>query len=274
VTDQPRHPRPSRHPAAPPARRPRARAIFGALLLPLATAAPAASAIPSPTEPPAYPPPPPPAETTPGLPLWAVLVIVGGAITLAAATTLITLALQPGKSRKPGPPARTAPARATHQSSPAARPGAREHTSAAAPPGPPHPPADHRISRMITPANPGHRRMPGPITGATGLPDNAIKTGLLAAGSDVLDLAPRSRARRPEPANLRSATGHTSMARSRTESAIWPFRIGSRAWSNTSDAECRTANDHPDSCINMYSCNVLNSATYVFPDSPGRRRLG
>jgi outer membrane protein assembly factor BamB len=34
-------------------------------------------------------------------------VIVGGAIALAAATTLITLALQPGKWRKPRPPART-----------------------------------------------------------------------------------------------------------------------------------------------------------------------
>ena len=42
-----------------------------------------------------------------GLPLWAVLVSVVGAITLAVATTLITLALQPGKWCKTPPAART-----------------------------------------------------------------------------------------------------------------------------------------------------------------------
>jgi hypothetical protein len=36
-----------------------------------------------------------------GLPLWAVLVIVGGTITLAAGTTLITLALHPTATRGP-----------------------------------------------------------------------------------------------------------------------------------------------------------------------------
>ena len=137
MTNQPRHPQPSRHPRRRlPARAP---VILGALLLPVAV--PAASVAPSPTEPPAGPPPPPPAGTTPGLPLWAVLVIVGGAITLAAATTLITLALQPGHRCKPLQPADTSPARATHQPSPAAGPGVGEHTRTAAPPNPPHPPA-------------------------------------------------------------------------------------------------------------------------------------
>jgi hypothetical protein len=153
VTNQPRHPQPSRHPRRRlPARAP---VILGALLLPVA--APAASATPPPTEPPAGPPPPPPAGPTPGLPLWAVLVIVGGAITLAAATTLITLALQPGHRCKPPPQARTSPARATHQTLPAARPDAGEHTSTATPPSPPHPPAAG-TSRPPPTSTPQHRR--------------------------------------------------------------------------------------------------------------------
>jgi len=124
VTNQPRHPQSSPHPRRPPPAARRAPAFLGTLLLPLA--APAAAAAPRPTEPPAGPPPPPPAGPTPGLPLWAVLVIVGGTITLAAATTLITLALHPGHRCKPPPSAR-----ATHQPPPAARPDAREHTSTA-----------------------------------------------------------------------------------------------------------------------------------------------
>jgi hypothetical protein len=67
--------------------------------------------------------------TAPGLPLWAVLVILGGTITLAAATTLITLALNPpAASRAP-----RAQAGAIHQPAPPARP-TRHHTSAAVPP--------------------------------------------------------------------------------------------------------------------------------------------
>ena len=151
MTDQPRHPQPSRHPRRPPPAARRAPALLSTLLLPLA--APAASATPPPTEPPAGPPPPPPAGPTPGLPLWAVLVIVGGAITLAAATTLITLALQPGKWCKPRPPARTAPASAMHQPLPAAS----AHTSAATPPNPPHPPAAG-TRRPPPTSTPQHRR--------------------------------------------------------------------------------------------------------------------
>ena len=155
MTKQHRHQQSSRHPRrSPPAAR-RALAALGALLLPLV--APTTSATPPPTEPPAGPPAPPPVGTTPGLPLWAVLVIVGGAITLAAATTLVTLALQPGKWCKPRPPARTAPARATHQPPPAARPGTREHTRTAAPPNPPHPPAAGTRRQPPTSA-PQHRR--------------------------------------------------------------------------------------------------------------------
>lgn len=160
MTNQLRHtqsPHPSRRPS--PAAR-RALTVLGALLLPLAAAAaaaPSASATPQPSEPPAGPPPPPPAVTAPGLPLWAVLVIVGGTITLATATTLITLALQPGKWRRPRPPGRTASARAMHQPLPAARP-AREHTSAATPPDPPHPPAAG--TRRQPPTSPPQHRRP------------------------------------------------------------------------------------------------------------------
>jgi len=136
MTDQPPrpHPRPgARHPRRPrPAAR-RALTALAALLLSLAAAtavAPPASA----TEPPPGPPPPPPAVPPAGLPLWAVLVIVGGTIALAAATTLITLALHPTVTRRgPRPPART-PAKARHQPLPPARPASRHHTSAAIPP--------------------------------------------------------------------------------------------------------------------------------------------
>lgn len=135
MTDQPRHPQPrpmTRHPRRPlPAAR-RALTILGALLLSLAAVAataPAASATPAPPEPP----PPPPTVTASGLPLWAVLVILGGTITLAAGTTLITLALQPTSRRRPRPPARTAAASATHQPLPPARPATRQRTSAAIP---------------------------------------------------------------------------------------------------------------------------------------------
>jgi hypothetical protein len=114
VTDQPAHPRPrpgARRPRrAPPAAR-RALTVLGALLLALTAAtavAPAASATLPPPEPPVGPPPPPPVVTPPGLPLWAVLVILAGTITLAAATTLITLALHPaatwGRPRTPARP--------------------------------------------------------------------------------------------------------------------------------------------------------------------------
>jgi hypothetical protein len=72
--------------------------------------------------------------TAPGLPLWAVLVILGATIALSAGTTLITLALQPtAPRRRPGPPART-PATAIHQPLPPAGPAARQPTSAAIPP--------------------------------------------------------------------------------------------------------------------------------------------
>jgi len=137
VTDQPRHPHPrpgARHPRRPPAAR-RALSVLGVLLLSLAAAtamAPAALATPPPPEPPPGPPPPPPALPPPGLPLWAVLVILGGTITLAAAATLITLALHPTARRGPRPPART-PAKARHQPPPPARPATRQHTSAAIP---------------------------------------------------------------------------------------------------------------------------------------------
>jgi hypothetical protein len=110
VTNAPGHPHSSHHPRRPPPAARRALTALGTLLLSLAAtaaAAPAASATPAPTEPPAGPPPPPPGVTAPGLPLWAVIVIVVGAITLSAATTLITLALQPTKWCKPRPRART-----------------------------------------------------------------------------------------------------------------------------------------------------------------------
>jgi hypothetical protein len=155
VTNQPRHPQSSRHPQRPPPAARRAPAVLGTFVLSIAV--PAALAAPPPTEPPPGPPPLPPAGPTPGLPLWAVLVIVGGTITLAAATTLITLALQPGHRCKPPPPTHTSPARPTHQPPPAARPGAREHTSTATPPNPPHPPAAG-TRRQLPTSTPQHRR--------------------------------------------------------------------------------------------------------------------
>jgi hypothetical protein len=84
------------------------------------------------------------------------------------------------------------------------------------------PPADHRISRMTTPANPGppaHAR-PVLVTGATGLPGSMITAGLLATGSDALGLARHRERAAQNRVNLRSATGHNSMTRSRAESAI------------------------------------------------------
>jgi len=125
VTDQPRHPqyRPrSRHARQPlPAAR-RALTDPGGLLLALPAAAgvaPAASATSAPSGPPVGPPPAPPTVTAPGLPLWAVLVILGGTITLSAATTLITLSLR-STWRRPGSPPHplapgAAPARAASQ---------------------------------------------------------------------------------------------------------------------------------------------------------------
>jgi hypothetical protein len=137
VTDQPLHPHP--HPGARRPRRPlpdarRALIVLGALLLSLTAAAaatPAASATSPPPEPPIGPP-PPPAVAAPGLPLWAVLVIVGGTIALSAAITLVTLALHPTATRGPRPPART-PARAMHQPPPSDRPATRGLASAAIP---------------------------------------------------------------------------------------------------------------------------------------------
>jgi hypothetical protein len=96
--------------------------VLGALLLSLAAMVQAASATPPPPEPPVGPPPPPPAVTAPGLPLWAVLVILAGTIALAAGTTLITLALQPTPRRTPRPPTRTAAPRTMHQPLLPARP--------------------------------------------------------------------------------------------------------------------------------------------------------
>jgi hypothetical protein len=133
VTDQPRHPHPRPGALRPLRAARRALTVLGALLLSLAAVTPAASATPAPPEPPAGPPPPPPALPAPGLPLWAVLVILGGTIALSAATTLITLALQPtAPSRGPRPPAR-APAPAMHQPLPLATPAARDHTRTAIP---------------------------------------------------------------------------------------------------------------------------------------------
>jgi hypothetical protein len=141
VTGQPRHPDPrpgARHPRPPlPAAR-RALALLGALPLSLAAVAPAASATPPPSEPPPGPAPPPPAVPAAGLPLWAVLVIIGGTIALSAATTLITLALHPDTGRRPRPPART-PATARHQPPPPARPTTCGHPTAATPPQDPGP---------------------------------------------------------------------------------------------------------------------------------------
>src|SRR5499425_2769589 len=117
MTDQPRHPHPRPGAVRPLRAACQALTVLGALLLSLAAAtaaAPAASATPAPPEPSPGPPPPPPVLPAPGLPLWAVLVILGGTITLSAATTLITLALHPATGRRPCPPART-PATASHQ---------------------------------------------------------------------------------------------------------------------------------------------------------------
>ena len=160
MTNAPCHPQSSRHPRRPPPPARGALTVLGTLLLfPAATAvaAPAASATPPPTEPPAGPPPPPPGVTAPGLPLWAVLVIIGGTITVAAATTLITLALQPRQRCKPRPRAHTAQAGAMHQPPSAARPEACEHTSTATPPSPTHPPAASTRRQPPT-STPQHRR--------------------------------------------------------------------------------------------------------------------
>jgi hypothetical protein len=124
VTDQPRRPqyRPGSHAQRPlPAAR-RALTDLGGLLLALAGGAgvgPVTSATPAPPKPPVGPPPAPPPVTAPGLPLWAVLVILGGTITLSAATTLITLSLR-SIWRRPQSPTRPlapgeAPVRATSQ---------------------------------------------------------------------------------------------------------------------------------------------------------------
>jgi hypothetical protein len=166
MTDQPPrpHPRPgARHPRRPrPAAR-RALTAPGALLLSLAAAtavAPAASATPASPEPPPGPPPPPPTVPPAGLPLWAVLVIVGGTITLSAATTLITLALQPtAPGRRPWPPART-PAKARHQppaASQAHRPPPRQRR---------HPSQGHRfVMARHTPPAPRTGTGPRPAPG-------------------------------------------------------------------------------------------------------------
>jgi hypothetical protein len=127
----PRHPR-----RALPASR-RALTLTGALVLSVAAVAavaPAASATPAPPEPPTAPP-PPPTVTAPGLPLWAVLVMLGGTIALSAATTLITLALQSTATWcSPRRPTQLVAPRTMHPPLPPARPGTREHTSTATPP--------------------------------------------------------------------------------------------------------------------------------------------
>src|SRR5215472_16361410 len=139
MTDQPPHPHPrpgARHPVRPLRAARRAVTILGALPLSLAAVAavaPAASATLPPPESPPGPPPPPPALPAPGLPLWAVLVIVGGTITLAAATTLITLALYPIATWCSRRPAARTQAGAAHQPPPPARPATRDHTNAAFP---------------------------------------------------------------------------------------------------------------------------------------------
>jgi hypothetical protein len=173
VTDQPRHPAPSpgaRHPRRPlPAAR-RALTVLGALLLSLAAMTPAASATPAPPEPPPGPPPPPPAVPVPGLPLWAVLVILGGTIALSAATTLITLALQPTATRGPRPSART-PARAMHQ--PYRQPGPPPATvPARGHPGQGHPVGDGTPRAPRRAPAPAHARRPSadPFTGPPDTP--------------------------------------------------------------------------------------------------------
>jgi hypothetical protein len=147
VTDHPRRPQPcpGPHPTrpVPTARRAlaipgRALTIAGGLLLSLAVAAavaPAASATLPPPEPPVGPPPPPPTVTAPGLPLWAVLVIVGGTIALSAATTLIILALHPTHAgRRPRSPARATIPGAMRRPAPPASPATRQPAGTATPP--------------------------------------------------------------------------------------------------------------------------------------------
>ena len=147
MTDHPRRsqPRPVPHPRQPrpAARRPpgvpgRALTIAGGLLLSLAVAAavaPAASATLAPPEPPVGPPPPPPTVTAPGLPLWAVLVIVGGTITLSAATTLIILALHPALTgRRPRSPARATTPGVMRRPAPPANPATRQPAGTATSP--------------------------------------------------------------------------------------------------------------------------------------------
>ena len=167
MTDQPRHPHPrpgARHPRRPPPAARRALTVLGALLLSLAAAAataPAASATPPPPEPPPGPPPPPPAVPVPGLPLWAVLVILGGTIALSAATTLITLALhptapaqprrpRPGHSQAPAPTASQARRPPAHQRShPAHGHRGQQRQYQATRPSPATPPRRPRCTRPI-----------------------------------------------------------------------------------------------------------------------------
>jgi hypothetical protein len=161
VTDQPRRPqyRPGSHAQRPlPAAR-RALADLGGLLLALAGGAgvgPVTSATPAPPKPPVGPPPAPPPVTAPGLPLWAVLVILGGTITLSAATTLITLSLR-SIWRRPQSPTRPWP-RATHQSAPPAKPMARDHTRPGARPMTP------RCYSAPVPIGPGRRPKAAPAS--------------------------------------------------------------------------------------------------------------
>jgi hypothetical protein len=177
VTDQPQrpHPRPgARHPRRlrPAARR--ALTALAALPLPLAAAAataPAASATPPPPEPPPGPPPPPPVVPPPGLPLWAVLVIVGGTIALAAGTTLITLALRPtAPGRWPRRPARTPPAvrsqppAASQARRPPPRLPGRRHRFVTARHAPPAPGTGPRPAPGRPPRRPAPRPAP-PISG-------------------------------------------------------------------------------------------------------------
>jgi hypothetical protein len=153
VIDQPPHPPPrpgARHPRRPlPAAR-RALTVLAALLLSLAAMTPAASATPPPPEPAPGPPPPPPTVTAPGLPLWAVLVILGGSIALSAATTLITLALHPTATHGPGRRPAPQPERCT---SPYRQPGPPPATCQRSHPGQGQPVRD------------GTPRAPGPGTG-------------------------------------------------------------------------------------------------------------
>jgi len=162
VTDQPRRPqyRPGSHAQRPlPAAR-RALTDLGGLLLALAGGAgvgPVTSATPAPPKPPVGPPPAPPPVTAPGLPLWAVLVILGGTITLSAATTLITLSLR-SIWRRPQSPTRPlapgeAPVRAASQAH-----GARPHP-------PRRPPDDSPLLQ-----HPRAHRARTPAQGPAGLP--------------------------------------------------------------------------------------------------------